>query len=100
MTTLNEALEKVKDETLTKSQLESYHTKLSNLLSDIKLEIGKWKKERALFIAKNVPKDSIAAKKSEWEASINGQRLLELESYDAAIRVQLGSLKSRLYAIF
>lgn len=99
MSLLLETLEAVKDERLSKSQLENYHMKLSNLLSDIKLQIGTLKKQRALFIAKKSSEESIASKKSEWESTIEGQRLLELESYDSAARIQLSSLKSRLYII-
>ena|ERR1035437_10266548 len=97
---LQEALTKVREQNLTKQQLEDYHLMLSGLYGEMKIEIGTLKKEKAMFIADRKPEDSIISRKSAFEATKSGQRLIELESYASATSVMLGSIKSRLYSIY
>jgi hypothetical protein len=96
---LIDLLREVKDEHLTKSQLEDYHTKLSALFGDIQLEMADLKKKKAIFEASD-PNDSVAKMKVRWKATPEGQRLIELEGYGRATNTQLRSLKNRLYAMY
>lgn len=97
---LEEALKKVREENLSKQQLEEYHLMLSSLYGDMKIEIGGLKKEKAIFISQRTPEDSIASRKSDFEATKSGQRLIEMESYASATKVMLDSIKSRLYSLY
>lgn len=97
--TLLELLKAVREENLTKTQLESYHTTLSGLYGDLQLELARLKKEKAMFEASD-PNKSVAKMKVEWKATEKGQRLIELEGYARATATQLRSLKNRLFAIY
>ena len=97
--TLKELLQEVKEENLTKTQLESYYTSLSNMAADLSMEIANHKKDKALFEASD-PNSSVAKMKVLWKASEKGQRLLQLEGYMRAVTTQLRSLKNRLYVIY
>lgn len=97
--TLVEMLRAVREENLTKTDLEKYHTTLSGLYGDIQIEIAALKKEKAIFEASD-PNKSVAKMKVEWKATEKGQRLIELEGYARATSTQLRSLKNRLYAIY
>lgn len=94
---LVDLLQSVKEENLTKTQLEDYHTALSGMAADLAVEIAELKKEKAMFEAGD-PNSSIAKMKVLWKATEKGQRLLLLEGYMKATNTQLRSLKNRLYA--
>lgn len=97
MSQLTDLLKAVKDEHLTKTDLERYHTALSGLYGDLMIQIAALKKEKALFEAAD-PNKSVAKMKVEWKATEKGQRLIELEGYARATSTQLRSLKNRLFA--
>lgn len=97
--TLIEILKAVKEDNLTKNQLEDYHTALSGLYADLQIEIAGLKKEKALFEAAD-PNQSVAKMKVLWKASPKGQRLIQLEGYARATSTQLRSLKNRLYTTY
>lgn len=99
MSQLTDTLREVKEINLSKSQLESYHTKLSGFYGDIMVQIADFKKEKALFEAAD-PNISVAKAKVLWKASPSGQRLIELEGYARATATQLRSLKNRLFVIY
>lgn len=95
---LDEALKKVREENLTKTELESYHLALSGLHADMKQEIATLKKEKAIFMSQKDTQESIANRKVLWEATTQGQRLLEMIGHAGATSTMLSSLKSRLYS--
>ncbi len=98
---LLELLKAVKEENLTKTDLDNYHTALSGLYSDLQLEIATLKKEKAIYEATaftNSQRTQTAVEiKTLWKASEKGQRLIQLEGYARATSTQLRSLKNRLY---
>lgn len=96
---LTELLEAVKEEHMVKSQLENYHTSLSNMAADLAIELAELKKEKAMFEASD-PNKSVAKMKVEWKGTEKGQRLLLLEGYMKATMTQLKSLRNRIYADF
>lgn len=87
----------VKEENLDKYRLESYHKELSELYSQMHLEMGQIKKKKGMYIL-NSTEPSAVAKKIQWDGSELGQREIELKSYIHATATQLKSLKSRLYS--
>ena len=93
---LMELFEAVKDGTLDKTQLEQYHTELSNLSAQMRIEIAELEKAEALFIY-NSDIETDIAKKRAWRASEKGQRLITLNAYIKATTTILSSLKNRLY---
>lgn len=99
---LLETLKAVREENLTKTQLEAYHTILSGLYGDIQIEIAELKKAKAIFFVEYDKENATPDVKIKriWDASEKGQRLMTLESYAKATRTQLQSLKSRLYSSY
>ena len=96
MSLLQELLEAVKDEHLPLEALEKYRDQLTHLKATMHLALADCKKSRALFLLASEEKTA-AAKKIAWEASKEGQRLLELEGYIRAVSSELGSLQGRIY---
>jgi cytochrome c2 len=95
---LKELFEKVKDENLTKEQLEDFYSQMSRLRADVKMELSGLQKEKALFMLQE-PEKSVAERKVAWAGSEKGQREIELKSYISAIGDHLNSLKTRIYSL-
>lgn len=98
MTKLEQTLEAVKDEGLDKEQLENYFSKLSQLRADIRIELAKVQKERALFILKN-KELKMNQREAEWRGSELGQREIDLKAYVASLKDALEGIKVRIYAL-
>ena len=98
--TLQELITAIKDDKLDKYQLESYHSELCQLKSQLSLELGDLKKEKALFMVRREKGDSIASRKEEWDATPRGQRKFEIESYISSTKALTDSIRSRLYSIY
>lgn len=96
--TLQEAIKSVREENLTKTQLEDYYNQISLLLSELLLEAGDLEKDEALFLANREQGESVISKKVEFRATQAGQRLIVVKRYISAVRSLLGSVKNRLYA--
>ena len=99
--TLLELFSAVKEQNLTKTQLENYHSVLSSLYADMSIEVAEIKKERAMYFYKltNPQTPDIKIKRS-WEVTEKGQRLILVEAYVKATSKLLSCLKSRLYSIY
>ena len=104
MSKLTELIEKVREENLTKQQLEDYHTEITYLDNLLRLEIAPLEKDEALFMngfGDNPPIDkSVAQRKVMWKATEKGQRQIELSHYLKITPKLLQSLKTRLYSIY
>ena len=100
MSLLIETLKAVREESLTKTSLEHYHTVLSGFKTDIKLEIATLKKVKAIFMYEKNQTESRVKNKDEWDASEQGQRLIDLIGMLGAVSTQLDSLRSRLYQTY
>lgn len=98
--TLAEAIIACREENLTKSELENYHSKMSLLLSEMLVEASDLEKEEALFLAGRNEGESVIASKVKFKVTPAGQRLIVLKRYISAVRTLLGSIKSRLYQIY
>jgi hypothetical protein len=95
---LTELILAVKDENLTKEQLEDYYSMACQLRTDISMALADYLKKEALFMASDTVYPSISSKKVAWKGSEEGQRLIELKSYSIAIKSILDGLKNRIYA--
>lgn len=103
MSRLSQLIEEVKEEGLTKDQLEQYHTEIVHLDNLMRMEIAPIEKEEALFMGdEDVFKRefSVAAKKTAWKATEKGQRQIELNHYLKVTPKLLQSLRTRLYNIY
>lgn len=103
--TLLELITAVKEQNLSKDQLEGYRDQLSGLFAQMQLELAALEKNEALFMNK-IEQDphqsnySVARMKVLWKGTQQGQRIIELKRYCLATKEMLNSLKSRLYSIY
>jgi hypothetical protein len=97
--TLPDLIKSVKEQHLTKDQLEKYRDEISGLFAQMMLEMAEVEKEEALYMNLDNEK-SVAQRKIEWKATEKGQRLIVLKRYAVACKELLNSLKSRLYSIY
>jgi hypothetical protein len=93
---LTELFEEIKEENLTKDQLESYRDEMAQLYSMMHLELGQVKKRKAIYLAR-YPEESTAGVERRWNGTEDGLREIELKSYIRATSPLLASLKDRLY---
>jgi len=103
MSQLLQLLEAVKDQNLTKTQLEKYRDELVHLHSAMQLELAGHEKTGAVFIYQKklaVPESSDIQIKREWKATTEGLREIELNRFIKAVAKEIDSLKSRLYSIY
>lgn len=96
---LLELFQAVKDDQLLKPQLEDYHKELSELYSQMHLELGQIKKRKGMYMLPNPEMTGVAINRM-WAGTADGQREIELKSYIKATATQLSSLKSRLFSIY
>lgn len=94
---LKELINAVKDENLTKEQLEQYRDKIAELTVDMQMVLADLQKEEALFMGAKKDGQSIADRKVEWKATERGQRLIELKNYSTSSKILLKSLQNRVY---
>ena len=99
MSNIHELLSAVKEQYLTKDQLEQYRDELSNLYAQMQFELADVRKEKAMYFY-NSEEKTVAAKQVSWGACPNGQREIELSHYTKGIEKVLSSLKSRLYNVY
>ena len=95
--TLESLILAVKEQGLSKDQLELYHDQMSELYAQMQIEMAELEKEEAVFMAKE--NGTVAAKKVEWRATHSGQRLIVLKRYSVATKEMINSLKSRTYRL-
>ena len=90
----------VKEQNLSKDELENYRNDMSGIYAQMQLEMGDLEKQEALFMNKKLPEESVAQVKINWKATESGLRLILLKRYSLATKELLNSLKSRLYSIY
>jgi len=95
---LQELLIQIKEQNLSKDKLESLRDSMVDVFSQMKLEIAGLQKEEAMFL--NGQDGTVVSKKVAWNATVSGQRLIELKRYCEALKPQIDNLKSRLYSIY
>lgn len=98
MTTLIEVIQKVREQNLTKTELENYFDEISVLLAEMLIEASELEKEEALFLANREQGESVISKKVEFKATTAGQRLIVLKRYISATKTLLASIKNRIYS--
>lgn len=96
---LVELLKEIKDDKLSKEQLEDYFSRACQLNSDISLAIAEKSKEEAIFMAQRDINESVASRKIMWRSTESGLRLIELKSYSSAIKSAKEGIKSRIYSL-
>lgn len=93
---LIELIRDVRDEKLTREQLESYYDKLSELVCDMYLEAGELEKKEALYFISNKAETDVATKRN-WKATPEGLRQIDIKYYIQATNKMLSSVKNRVY---
>lgn len=81
---LEELILAVKDQSLSKDNLEMYRNQMSELFSQMQMEMADLEKEEALFM--NSQEGTVASKKVAWKATQSGQRLIVLKRYALATK--------------
>lgn len=97
MTQLEQLISAVKEENLSKEQLEDYFKEMTDLKVGILMERSKLEKEEALFMAGKTTEESVSEKKVAWKSTESGQRLIELKLYTTVTANLLSSLKTRIF---
>ncbi len=114
--TLQDLMKSVKEENLSKDDLEKYRDELSYLYVNLQIELAEIEKSKALFFennkmtqkvttkgngvfSENVERSDISVKRM-FGITPEGQREIVLKRYCLATKELLNSLKSRLYSIY
>lgn len=98
MTNLAEILRAIKYEHLGRAELEKYEQSLASLYAEMMIEIGSLKKSRALyFLERQRPETTDISIRRIWDATQDGQQLIENEANVKAVGKMLSSIKSRIY---
>ena len=87
----------VREQNLTKTELEGYCDQLAGLLAQMEMEMADLEKEEALFMNGKADGQSVADRKVSWKATQSGQRLIVLKRYARATNTMVNSVKRRLY---
>ena len=100
--TIKELIVKIKEENLTRIQLEDYYEELTSLYGLIQLEMAEKEKAEAMYFLENkkdgeVERADVAIKRM-WRGTPQGQRLIELSHYHKAVEKLLSSVKHRIFS--
>lgn len=95
---IEDLIKSVKEENLTKDQLENYSILLSNFFAEMQIEMADLEKDEAIFLEQT--DTTVARAKVIWKATEKGQRLIVLKRYERATSKLLDSVKRRLYSIY
>ena len=98
--TLQEAIKAVREQNLTKTQLEDYRNQMSALLSEMQLECAELEKMEAIFMAGIGNVETAINRKIHWKGSKEGLRLIEIKRYISATKTMMTSLRDRLYNFY
>lgn len=96
MSQLLTLLEAVKDENLSLEMCEKYRDELIHMKTRLHNEIAEYKKKRATWITTSEI-TSIEGRKMAYDATEDGQRLIELKGMIGGITGEIDSLQSRIY---
>lgn len=102
-TQLQHLFESVKEEHLSKSDLEKYHSELTMLFAGMHLSMGEIEKREAIFMeAAHTTESALSdiAIKRKWNVTEDGQRLITLKHSAKAAEKVLSSIKNRLYNFY
>lgn len=97
---LETLFKQVREENLTKTQLEEYRNSMSGLLSDMQLECANLEKEEAIYMNGKGVDETAINRKITWKATPYGQRLIVLKRYISATKTMMTSLRDRLYSFY
>ena len=98
--TINDLMLAVKEQNLSKDQLEEYRNSMSQVFAEMQMEMADIEKDEALFMNERDNTESAISRKIAWKATAGGQRLIVLKRYSLAVKELLNSLKSRLYSFY
>jgi hypothetical protein len=99
MSTLQEMMTVVKEPGLSKEQLESYYSDLSNLKARLNQDFAQLKKEEAMFLVNRNEGESVASVKIRWNGTEAGQKKIGIEWDIKTIATLLDSVKTRIYSL-
>ena len=94
---LPDLLQKVREEALNKTDLESLYTEFLNLYSHTELRIGELEKREAMYLENNREKP-VAHSKRSWNAQNEGQELITLKRQSKVLEKQLSAVKHRIFS--
>ena len=94
---LAETLAAIRDDKLQLPQLEAFRDSLIHFKTDLLLSVAKLKKAKALYLMRN-PQDSAIARKMAWDASDEGQLLIQREAELRGLPDEIDGLMSRIYS--
>jgi hypothetical protein len=94
---LEDVLAAVRDENLPLPMLEKFRDTLIHFKTDLLKSVATYKKQKALFLMRD-PESSAIARKMAWDASDEGQRLIDLEADLRGLPDEIDALMSRIYS--
>lgn len=89
----------VKEQNLSKDQLEQYYSDMANLYAEYQLRLADIRKQKAIFFIKQPEKTSIATER-KWQATDLGLEEIDFSHSNKALEKLIGSLKSRIYNVY
>ena len=98
--TLGELLQKVKEQNLTKTELEQYRDELARLFAELQLEMSDLEKDEAIFMSERADGETAISRRITWKATQGGLRLITLKRYASATKTMMTSLRDRLYNFY
>jgi len=94
--TIQDIITGIKEQNLTKFQLEEYASMLDVLSAELELELATIEKSEAIFLA-NCGEKTRAGATTVWEATESGQKEIELKRNIRAVSKLASSVKTRIY---
>jgi len=94
---LEQLITSIKEDKLSKEQLEQYEDRLVELFAEMQLEMAELEKEEALFMERTDA--TVARAKVLWKATDKGQRLIVIKRYSEATKKLINSVKSRIFRL-
>jgi hypothetical protein len=96
--TLTELIQSIREDKLTKQQLEDYYTHLATLYAEISDRLGDLEKKEAIFMASSEEKTRAGAERV-WDATEDGLEEIGLKRKLKAVEKLGSSVKHRIFNV-
>ena len=96
--TLTDLIKSIREEKLTKQQLEDYYTELTALYAEMSDRLGELEKQEAMFLSKCEERTRAGAERI-WDATDLGQEEIGLKRKVKAVEKLASSVKHRIFNV-
>ena len=96
---ISQLAKSIKEQNLSRDQLENYFTELSSLYAEMEIRMGELEKEQAIFLNECGEKTRAGAE-TKWDATSKGQESITIKHNLRALSKLISSVRHRVISVY